>query len=355
MDPADTRTTGPQQYANRSARAQKAILNRVNEALPLLTQALGAGATSPRRAIGASLPIPTGLQLAAHLDDLSVGGADVDAPLKREPWTPGRCLTNFRRCSVVATRRCGWFPQRNAPPTRLNAKQVPKQRHWICASTPILQAISVELRLVLFSMALNSPTSVVAATPPAPPSRGSGRGDLHRGGGPAEQAATAELVSLHRRHIEQRPYQHRLAHARTDWMAAEHTHDQHHRMLDHLDKQTETAPPLGDEAPLASTADTGRNLAVTPHPSFGAAVSAGPNIRMRIGPFAMAGGPNGIVTDDDIEQRRRQAIDADLASFGRRVSTRASWTTSSTEPKPPPRVPSPRPPRRLTMWFRSSR
>ena len=315
VDPADTRTTGPQQYANRSARAQKAILNRVNEALPLSDPGTrrwrDLAETCDRRIVAD----PYWTQLAAHLDDLSVGGADVDALLKRA--MDAGPLPDELPAAALWWRLAGArFPaaQRTAHAAQRETGSQTKTLDLRFDTDPAGDLGGTAARPVLNGAELadircrrDAARAAVAALEEA---------IFTGGGGPAEQAATAELVSLHRRHIEQRPYQHRLAHARTDWMAAEHTHDQHHRMLDHLDKQTETAQSLGDEA-LAGIycryrEELGRHTAsVVRRRSFCRTEYQDADRAL----LAMAGGPNGIVTDDDIEQRRRQAIDADLASL----------------------------------------
>ena len=55
-------------------------------------------------------------------------------------------------------------------------------------------------------------------------------------GGPAEQAAADELIALHRRHVDQRPHQHELAHAHVDWISAENTAEAHRYRLSQLER-----------------------------------------------------------------------------------------------------------------------
>ncbi|WP_052765351.1 MobF family relaxase, partial [Mycolicibacterium obuense] len=135
-------------------------------------------------------------------------------------------------------------------------------------------------------------------------------------GGPAEQAAAAELIALHRRHVEQRPLQHDLAHAHADWItAAAAAEAQRHRMSEleklitraegdgHHDLAQAYRERRGDLAVDAADLDTGARRA-------GAERDAAAR-RLH----ALAGGPQGVVTAEDIEARRTIAVHADLAAL----------------------------------------
>ncbi|WP_196760410.1 hypothetical protein, partial [Mycobacterium avium] len=71
---------------------------------------------------------------------------------------------------------------------------------------------------------------------------------LRGGGGPAERAAATELAELHRRLVEQRPYQKALAHAHARWVHAEDTAELHRQLLTQLDAAITAATERSDHA-----------------------------------------------------------------------------------------------------------
>ena len=314
VDPADTRTTGPQQYANRSARAQKAILNRVNEALPLADPGTRRwreiAETCDRRIIAD----PYWPQLAAHLDDLAAGGTDIDALLRRA--MDAGPLPDELPAAALWWRLAG----------RLSSDDFAQAHHHERETSSETWTLDLEF-------GGETPASVgAAARPRLSPAE---LEDLRRrrdaaraavtaletaifttGEGPAERAAAAELAALHHRHVHQRPYQHQLAHAHADWLTAEHTNDHHHELLDQLAKKIDAAEAAGDETLAAAyrqhRAELGRHTAsIIGYRDF----CRGEVREARRALFDVAAGSDGTVTDADIEQRRRQAIDTDLDSL----------------------------------------
>lgn len=135
-------------------------------------------------------------------------------------------------------------------------------------------------------------------------------------GGPAEQAAADDLADLHRRHTEQRPYHYELAHAHADWLAAVQTAEAHRYRLTHLDTLIERAHNEG-EAALAQAYTSGR--ATLAADSFDITVALNHTRTTRDNAqqalIATAGGHDRVVTADDIETRRRHAVDEDLVTL----------------------------------------
>ena len=169
-------------------------------------------------------------------------------------------------------------------------------------------------------------------------------------GGPAEAAAAAELADLHARHQRQRPYLHDLAHTHAEWLAAQHVTEAQRHRLTHLEHLAAAAYAAGDTA-LAATYATRRDalaadsldITVTLNRTRAARETALTAL------IAAAGGPEQVVTDDDIHTRRSRAIDADIATLtaarneardldnqllraeGRAARTFAAATTHSSE------------------------
>ncbi|KDE97082.1 exonuclease V subunit alpha [Mycolicibacterium aromaticivorans JS19b1 = JCM 16368] len=134
--------------------------------------------------------------------------------------------------------------------------------------------------------------------------------------GPAEQAAAAELIALHRRHVAQRPHQHDLAHAHADWVAAEAAYEgQQHRMTQ-LEKLIARAESEHDQnlaqayrerrGDLATDAADLAMAVIRTHAERDAATA-----RLH----TAAGGPDRVVTAEDIEARRALAVHADIAAL----------------------------------------
>lgn len=138
---------------------------------------------------------------------------------------------------------------------------------------------------------------------------------LH-GGGPAEVAAGVELAFLHRRHSTQRPFQHHLAHAHADWVAAEHTRDLHHSLLSQLDHRI-AAVLVRNDADLAERFGGMRDelAAHTAAIEMAAEDARRERDTSHAALLDPAGGPGGVVTERDLEARRRVAVDADIAAL----------------------------------------
>ena len=315
VDPADSRTTGPQQHANRSARAQKAIHARVNQAMPLADPGTRRWRRLAERCDRRITTDPYWPQLAAHLDGLAGAGADINGLLHRA-MNAGP-LPDELPAAALWWRLAG----RISPDEFETARSVDDEK---CSETETLDLLFAPQSPADVREAAQRPRLTAAELEELRCRRDAARAAVATleaaifsgTGGPAERSAGAEIAALHRRHVQQRPYQHRLAHAHTDWLAAEHTHDQHHRLLDQLDKQIEAAQSVGDDA-LAATyrqhrTELARHTAVIiDHRDFCRAERRDAHRVL----LDAAGGTEGIVTEDDLQRIRRQAIDTDLDSL----------------------------------------
>ena len=315
VDPADSRMTGPQQYSNRSLMAQKAILRRLDQALPLADQGTQRWRWSRlaerfdwRITRDAYWP-----QLVAHLDELAGAGAEINGLLQGA--MDAGPLPDELPAAALWWRLAG----------RIIPDDMAKARHtergtdsetWTLDLHLDAEVALDPLRRVLGAAELEELRHRRDAARAA--AKALEAAIFTEGGGPAEQAAAAELAALHRRHLQQRPHLHRLAHAHADWLTAEHTHDQHHGLLDQLDRRIDAAESVADDA-LAATyrrlrAELSRHTAaIIEHRDFSQAEVHDAQQAL----FDAAGGPQGIVTESDLEQRRRQAINADTDSLRR--------------------------------------
>jgi conjugative relaxase-like TrwC/TraI family protein len=135
---------------------------------------------------------------------------------------------------------------------------------------------------------------------------------LHAGGGPAEQAAADELAELVARRDRQRPYAHAYTHAHADWVRADHTNETHHRLLDSIDEQIAAARRDG-KTELAATLTEHRAELARHTPAIAAALIDAVHHRdtSQEALMTVAGGPDDVVTDHDIQQRRTAALQAD--------------------------------------------
>jgi len=136
------------------------------------------------------------------------------------------------------------------------------------------------------------------------------------GGGPAEKAAATDLVELHRRLIQQRPYQRSLTDAHASWVHAEDTAELHHQLLDQLAATITAAHRRGDDnaaehyqqhrdriAEQTSRVDTAVRAARTRLDAARAEL------------IRAAGGVNNIITDQQLHARRAAALRADTESL----------------------------------------
>lgn len=435
VDPADTRITGPNQFATRAAMTQKAILKRLDAAI----QATDMGAARWRDAAEAHDRRITGdpywPQLAAHLDDAARAGADIKTllaeamerggPLPDELpaaalwWRLAGSLSPATLDSANSRLRPDWTADLHRILGSRIAETVIADPAWpslvaaVAASdwqpVDLLQAAAEHMhdlaavgdvrpdqicRLLAYRVELltQGASSVFRDVPhpgAEPSERSSGDGvdltaeppedhlyepppdpydldygyadedlggldftDLPRarptpstlegdltelrqrraaarqqvaalteaifclGGGPAETAARGELIALHRRHSEQRPHQHALAHAHADWVAAEQARDTHHGLLTQLTGQLTAAEANGD-SDLADRfrADLTERAQRTAAIDAAAETARADRDCAHNALLAIAGGPEGIVTDEDIDERRRAAAAADIAAL----------------------------------------
>ncbi len=313
VDPADSRMTGPQQYPNRSLLAQRAILRRLDQALPLADWGTRRWRPLAERFDRRITRDPYWPQLVAHLDELAGAGADINGLIHRA--MDAGPLPDELPAAALWWRLAG----------RISPDDFAKDRHAECETDSGTWTLDLEFDADVAQGPVR-PLLGAAQLEELRHRRDAARAAVKAletaiytdGGGPAEQTAAAELAALHRRHRQQRPYQHRLAHAHADWLAAEHTHDQHHGLLDQLDKRIDAAESVADDA-LAATyrrlrAELSRHTAaIIEHRSFCQAEVHDAQQAL----FDAAGGPEGIVTEGDLQRPRGQALDADIDSLRR--------------------------------------
>lgn len=147
---------------------------------------------------------------------------------------------------------------------------------------------------------------------------------LHAGGGPAEHAAVGELVELVARRDQQRPYAHAYTHAHADWIRADHTSETHYALLDSIDEQIAAARRDG-KTELAATLTEHRAELARHTSAIDAALVDAAHHRdsTQEALMTIAGGPDGVVTDHDIQQRRIAALQADAEQL-RQARTEAT-------------------------------
>ena len=438
VDPADSRITGPNQFATRSAMTQKAILKRLDTAI----RATDMGAARWRdaaEALDRRIPRdPYWPQLAAHLDDAARAGADIKTllaaamerggPLPDELpaaalwWRLAGSLSPATLDSANSRLRPHWTPDLHRILGSRIAETVMADPAWpslvaaVAASdwqpADLLEAAAEHMhdlaaigdvrpdqicRLLAYRVELltqgassvfrdvphpstdpaehSSPDAGVDLRsepaddhlyePPPDPhdldygyaedhlggldfedlprhrptpdsldadltalrrSRDTARAEVAAltaaifrfGGGPAEAAAAAELTELHRRHSEQRPYQHQLAHAHAEWVAAEHRRDTHRSSLADLANKI-TAAHARDDRDLADRFEAllGELARHTTAIDDAAVAARADRDAAHAALLDLAGGPDGIVTDRDLDARRRAAIESDTAALQR--------------------------------------
>lgn len=135
---------------------------------------------------------------------------------------------------------------------------------------------------------------------------------LTGGGGPAEHAAAAELAQLHRRHVEQRPYQQALAKAHSHWVHAEDSAELHRQLLTQLSAAITAATGRGEH----QTADRYRQHHTDLSDQTDRIDTAVRTARDRLDTaraqlIEAAGGAAGIVTEHHLQARRAQALRTD--------------------------------------------
>jgi hypothetical protein len=132
-------------------------------------------------------------------------------------------------------------------------------------------------------------------------------------GGPAEQAAAAELIALHHRHVAQRPYQADVAHAHADWVTAQAAYEAQQYRMTQLDKLIFRAESENDHDLAQAYRERRADLAVDA--SELARVVACARTTREVATtrlHAMAGGPDRVITAEDIQSRRAMAVHADI-------------------------------------------
>jgi conjugative relaxase-like TrwC/TraI family protein len=135
-------------------------------------------------------------------------------------------------------------------------------------------------------------------------------------GGPAEQAAAPEFIALHRRHVEQRPYQHDVAHAHADWAAAEAAYEGQQYRMTQLEKLIARAESENDQNLAQAYRERRGDLAADAADLGVAVVRARAERDVATARLhAMAGGPDRVVTAEDIEARRAAAVHADIVAL----------------------------------------
>lgn len=135
---------------------------------------------------------------------------------------------------------------------------------------------------------------------------------LRGGGGPAERAAATELAELHRRLVEQRPYQKALAHAHARWVHAEDTAELHRQLLTQLDAAITAATERSDHA--AATRYQQHHSQVsqqTERVDAAVRTTRGRLHGARAELIKTAGGLDGIVTEAQLHACRAEAVRAD--------------------------------------------
>ena len=131
---------------------------------------------------------------------------------------------------------------------------------------------------------------------------------LTGGGGPAEHAATAELAELHRRLLEQRPYQQALASAHARWVHAEDTAELHRQLLTQLSAAITAATERGEHDAAARYHQHHTQVSEQTQRVDAAVRTARDRLdSARAELINTAGGVAGIVTEQHLHDRRAEA------------------------------------------------
>lgn len=135
-------------------------------------------------------------------------------------------------------------------------------------------------------------------------------------GGPAEQAAAAELAELHNRHQAQRPYLAEVAHTHTEWVNAEAVSEAHHYRLNLLDAQAREAEAAGETDVADYYRDRHQQLDAGSRIITMALTNATTaRDQAHAALIGAAGGPDQIVTENHLHARRLEALTADAAEL----------------------------------------
>ncbi|GJJ24009.1 MobF family relaxase [Mycolicibacterium mageritense] len=297
VDAADTRLTGPEQHANRSAAVQQLIHTRVSAESTRSTQRWRPLIATLDPQI---LSDPYWSRLATHLDDAAAAGADVPAMLATAMAAHGPLPDELPAAAL-------WWRLSGAPTTAATLdRETPALDHnHTQTSTPVPARRRVDIP-ALRRQRDWARTRV----------RDLEHAILHRKAGPAEQAAAPELAALTARHQQQRPYQHAYVHAQADWVRAQLGAETHHRLRDQLTGQLAAARAAGNTALVEVYSSAHAYLARRTR-AIEAAVEHAQQHRETAYAALLdaAGGPAGIVTDRDIQQRRTAALTADAQAL----------------------------------------
>ncbi|QZH69604.1 MobF family relaxase [Mycolicibacterium farcinogenes] len=298
VDAADTRLTGPGQHANRSAAVQKLIHDNVDAAITREHNS-----TQRWRPLVATLDPhilsdPYWPRLATYLDDAAQDGADVSAMLATAMAAHGPLPDELPAAAL-------WWRLSEVPTTAVTLDHDPTDvEHNQQTPKPVIR----------------EPVDIPALRHHRDQARQRVRAlehaILHQNAGPAEQAAVADITALTTRHQHQRPYQHAYVHAQADWVRAQLGAETHHRLLDQLTHQLDAAQTAGNTA-LVDLYSSSRDYLARHTPDIEAAVEHAQQHREAAYAELLdaAGGPEGIVTDRDIQQRRNVALTADAQAL----------------------------------------
>jgi len=302
VDAADTRLTGPGQHANRSAAVQKLIHDNVDAAITREHNS-----TQRWRPLIATLDPhiladPYWPRLATYLNDAAQNGADVSAMLTTAMAAHGPLPDELPAAAL-------WWRLSEIPATTVVLdRETPAVDHdqtqaALDAPEEVRQAVDIPALRHRRDQARQRVHALEHAI-------------LHRKAGPAEQAAAAELAALTARHQHQRPYHHAYVHAQADWVRAQLGAETHHRLLDQLTHQLAAAQTAGNTA-LVDLYSNSRDYLARHTPAIEAAVEHAQQHRETAYAELLdaAGGPEGIVTDRDIQQRRSVALTADAQAL----------------------------------------
>lgn len=301
VDAADTRLTGPTQHANRSAAVQKLIHDNVDAAITREHNS-----TQRWRPLVATLDPhiladPYWPRLATYLDDAAQDGADVSAMLATAIATHGPLPDELPAAAL-------WWRLSEVPTTAVTIdRETPAVDHdqtQVPAPAPqVRQPVDIPALRHRRDEARQRVRALEHAI-------------LHRNAGPAEQAAAAEIAALTARHQHQRPYHHAYVHAQADWVRAQLGAETHHRLLDQLTHQLNAAQTAGNTA-LVDLYSSSRGYLAQHTPDIEAAVEHAQQHREAAYAELLdaAGGPDGIVTDREIQQRRSVALTADAQAL----------------------------------------
>ncbi|MEX3646440.1 MobF family relaxase [Mycolicibacterium porcinum] len=301
VDAADTRLTGPTQHANRSAAVQKLIHDNVDAAITREHNS-----TQRWRPLIATLDPhilsdPYWPRLATYLDDAAQDGADVSTMLATAMAAHGPLPDELPAAAL-------WWRLSEVPTTAVVFdRETPAVDHDQTQTPTPAPQVRQPVDIPTLRHRRDQARQRVHALEHA---------ILHQHAGPAEQAAAAELAELTRRYDQQRPYHHAYVHAQADWVRAQLGAETHHRLLDQLTGQLDAAH-TADNTALVDLYSSSHAYLARHTTDIDAAVEHAQQHREAAYAELLdtAGGPEGIVTEHDIQQRRTAALTADAQAL----------------------------------------